>query len=105
MQLFVYLAGYTASKKLHKSILCGVLHAPMTFFDTTPIGRIINRFAKDIDSTDSALPSSFASTFGTLSTVLITMIILVYGSWLTIFAIIPLAIVFAYIQVFLITKF
>lgn len=72
----------------------------MTFFDTTPIGRIINRFAKDIDSVDSSLPQSFAGSFGTLTVVLITMIILIYGSWFTIFAMIPLAILFAYFQVF-----
>lgn len=100
MQLFVYLAAYIASKTLHTSILYGVLRAPMFFFDTTPIGRIINRFAKDIDSIDTSLPSSFSSSFGTLTNVLITVIILLYGSWLAIFALIPLAILFAYVQVF-----
>jgi ABC-type multidrug transport system fused ATPase/permease subunit len=100
MQLFVYLAAYIASRTLHSSILSGVLHAPMFFFDTTPIGRIINRFAKDIDSIDTSLPSSFSSSFGTLTSVLITVIILLYGSWFAIFALIPLAILFAYVQVF-----
>ena len=103
MQLFVYLAAYAASRKLHLTILLGVLRAPMAFFDTTPIGRIINRFAKDVDSIDSALPSSFSSSFGILSQVLITLIVLVYGSWFSIFALIPLAIVFAFIQVFFFT--
>ncbi|CAF3803663.1 unnamed protein product [Adineta steineri] len=98
MQLFIYFAAYAASKTLHSSILLGVLRAPMAFFDTTPIGRIINRFAKDVDSVDSSLPSSFSSSFGTLTSVLITIIILIYGSWFAIFALIPLAIVFAFIQ-------
>jgi ABC-type multidrug transport system fused ATPase/permease subunit len=100
MTLFVYFAGYIASKKLHILILSGVLHAPMSFFDTTPIGRIINRFAKDIDSIDSSLPSSFSSSFSVLAHMLITMIILIYGSWFAIFALLPLAILFAFLQVF-----
>jgi ABC-type multidrug transport system fused ATPase/permease subunit len=100
MQLFVYFAGYAASRKLHALILGGVLRAPTSFFDTTPIGRIINRFAKDVDSVDSSLPSSFSSSFGTLTSTLITMIILIYGSWFAIFALIPLALLFALIQVF-----
>jgi ABC-type multidrug transport system fused ATPase/permease subunit len=105
LQLIVYLAAYSASRKLHCSILSGVLQAPMAFFDTTPIGRIINRFAKDVDSIDSALPSSFASSFSTLAQVLITVIILIYGSWFAIFALIPLAIVFAFVQVFQMRSF
>ncbi|CAF3640789.1 unnamed protein product [Rotaria sordida] len=98
LQFFVYFAAYAASRKLHSSILFGVLRAPMAFFDTTPIGRIINRFAKDIDAIDSSLPTSFSSSFTTLAHVLITIIILIYGSWLAICALIPLAIVFSFIQ-------
>jgi ATP-binding cassette subfamily C (CFTR/MRP) protein 1 len=100
LQLFVYLATYAASRTLHSSILFGVLRAPMTFFDTTPIGRIINRFAKDIDSIDSSLPFSFSSSFTVLTKILIAMIIILYGSWMAIFVLIPLGILFAFIQVF-----
>ncbi|CAF2747057.1 unnamed protein product [Rotaria sp. Silwood2] len=98
MQFFVYLAAYAASRRLHSSVLFGVLRAPMAFFDTTPIGRIINRFAKDIDAIDSSLPTSFSSSFTTLAQVLITIIILIYGSSFAICALIPLAILFSFVQ-------
>jgi ATP-binding cassette subfamily C (CFTR/MRP) protein 1 len=102
MQLTQNLSAYIAGRKLHWIILIGVLHAPMSFFDTTPIGRIINRFAKDIDSVDTALPNSFSQALTTLITVVGTLIILIYGSWFAIIEFIPLAILFAYIQVNLI---
>ncbi len=99
MQLAEKLSAYIASRKLHLIILIGVLHAPMSFFDTTPIGRVINRFARDIDSVDTALPTAFSQSLTALITVVATLIILVYGSWFAIIEFIPLAILFAYIQV------
>ena len=99
MQLVLKLASYIAGRKLHWIILMGVLHAPMSFFDTTPVGRIINRFAKEIDSVDTALPNAFSQALIILITVVATLVILIYGSWFAIFELIPLAILFAYIQV------
>ena len=37
-------------------MLENVLKAPMSFFDTNPKGRIVNRFAKDVDLVDRAIP-------------------------------------------------
>ena len=99
MQLIQKFAAYTASRKLHWNILNGVLHAPMSFFDTTPIGRVINRFAKDIDSVDAVLPNAFSQTLTTLISVVATLIVLIYGSWWAIIALVPLAILFSFTQV------
>lgn len=44
--------GVQASETLHKNLLSSVLHAPQSFFDTTPLGRILSRFSKDIYSID-----------------------------------------------------
>lgn len=51
-------AGRTmsASKNLHNKLLDRVLHARPSFFDTNPMGRILNRFSKDMDQMDSMLP-------------------------------------------------
>jgi len=99
MHLTYKLASYIAGRKLHWIILIGVLHAPMSFFDTTPIGRIINRFTKDIDSVDTILPFAFSYTLDAFIAVVATLLILIYGSWFAIIELIPLAIVFGYIQV------
>lgn len=99
MQITQKFAAFTAGRRLHWIILIGILRAPMSFFDTTPLGRIINRFAKDIDAVDGTLPSSFSQALTTLITVIVTLNILIYGSWLAILELIPLALLFAFIQV------
>ena len=43
------------SNKLHNSMLKRVAHAPITFFYSNPLGRIINRFSKDTAMADSVV--------------------------------------------------
>lgn len=50
-----------ASRKLHAYILARLYHNPLSFFDTTPLGRIVNRFSKDIDMIDNTLPFNIRS--------------------------------------------
>ena len=61
VNLVTALGGLNASTQLHDKMVRGVLRAPMSFFDTNPKGRIVNRFAKDIDMVDSSIPLTFAA--------------------------------------------
>ncbi|XP_033840127.1 ATP-binding cassette sub-family C member 3 isoform X3 [Periophthalmus magnuspinnatus] len=47
-----------AAKVTHCKLLCGVLRAPQAFFESTPIGRLLNRFSKDVDAIDSHIPDN-----------------------------------------------
>lgn len=61
------IAGTTSSKVLMGRAMERVLRAPMSFFDTTPIGRIINRFSKDVDVMDNMLSDAMRMYFLTLA--------------------------------------
>jgi len=51
--LAVYIGSLLASQKLHNQMLSRIMHAPVSFFETTPLGRIINRFGDDTEIMDS----------------------------------------------------
>ncbi|KAJ1310438.1 hypothetical protein OPQ81_007171 [Rhizoctonia solani] len=63
--VFAILTFY-ASQSLHRDALDRVLHAPISFFDTTPLGRIMNRFSKDIDTIDNIIGDACRMFIGTL---------------------------------------
>lgn len=46
------MATLVASTRLHNTMLHCIMHAPLCFFDTTPIGRILSRFSSDIETVD-----------------------------------------------------
>jgi ABC-type multidrug transport system fused ATPase/permease subunit len=51
--------GALASQTLHRNLARNVLGAPLSFFESTPIGRLVQRFSKDLDQIDQQLPSNF----------------------------------------------
>ncbi|XP_072392166.1 ATP-binding cassette sub-family C member 10 [Diabrotica undecimpunctata] len=94
--IFAY-GGIMAATKFHKVLLKTVLKARCTFFDVTPIGRIINRFSSDTYTVDDSLPFILniflAQLFGLLGSLFITM----YGlPWICVF-LIPLVPIYTYL--------
>jgi len=53
--IILYLGCWNAARIVHINFLNHVIHLPQEFFDTTPIGRILQRFSKDIDILDNYL--------------------------------------------------
>ncbi|TPX36938.1 hypothetical protein SmJEL517_g00979 [Synchytrium microbalum] len=50
--------GINAAQKLHDSALKAIFRSPLAFFDVTPLGRIVNRFSRDLDVIDNILPET-----------------------------------------------
>ena len=59
-----------AGRILHADLIKEVMRAPMSFFDTTPLGRILNRFASDVEAVDEQLGSTLTQLMGTLMNVI-----------------------------------
>eukprot|EP01041_Mallomonas_annulata_P007311 gene7311-14905_t len=57
-ELYCRLCCWRAGNVLFKEVLHAVLFSPLSFFDTTPLGRITNRLSKDIYTVDEQLPQT-----------------------------------------------
>uniref|UniRef100_A0A3B3S0J1 ATP binding cassette subfamily C member 3 n=1 Tax=Paramormyrops kingsleyae TaxID=1676925 RepID=A0A3B3S0J1_9TELE len=94
------LGGIGAARNLHSALLENKFHTPQSFFDTTPLGRIINRFSKDIYVIDEVLPSTVLMFLGTFFASLSTVIVIVSSTPIFAVVIVPLALIYFFVQRF-----
>jgi len=87
-----------ASSVLHTDLVNSVLRLPMAFFDTTPVGRLLNRFSKDIDTLDNTLPYNLRGWITTLLQVIATVIIIGIGTPIFIAVAVPIGIFYWWLQ-------
>ncbi|KAL1696726.1 hypothetical protein GGG16DRAFT_43160 [Schizophyllum commune] len=66
--------GLRASRLLFRRLLLAVVHATFRFHDTTPQGRLLNRFGKDIETVDSSLASTLQSVNSSLATCFVAVL-------------------------------
>ncbi|KAJ3190722.1 hypothetical protein HK101_008433 [Irineochytrium annulatum] len=96
--IFFAYAGTRAARVLHSAAITRILRAPSSFYDTTPLGRIINRFAKDQDSIDNSLADAYRMFVNTLATSLSTFILICYATPLFVVPLVPLLGVYYFMQ-------
>ncbi|KAF4022718.1 hypothetical protein G4228_014873 [Cervus hanglu yarkandensis] len=90
--------GLTAAKNLHHNLLNKIILGPIRFFDTTPLGLILNRFSADTNIIDQHIPPTLESL--TRSTLLCVSAIgmISYATPVFLVALVPLGVAFYFIQ-------
>uniref|UniRef100_A0A669Q1V6 ATP binding cassette subfamily C member 2 n=1 Tax=Phasianus colchicus TaxID=9054 RepID=A0A669Q1V6_PHACC len=108
--LFLFLAtilsshgAMRASRIVHEQLLSNILRVPMSFFDTTPTGRIVNRFAKDIFTVDETIPMSFRSWLNCFMGIISTLLMIALATPFFLVVIVPLGIFYYFVLRFYIS--
>jgi ABC-type multidrug transport system fused ATPase/permease subunit len=86
--------GTTSSKVMLREAVARVLRAPMSFFDTTPLGRITNRFSRDVDVMDNTLTDAMRMYFFSVGSIIAVFALIIAFFYYFAIALVPLSIFF-----------
>ncbi|XP_030339197.1 multidrug resistance-associated protein 1 isoform X2 [Strigops habroptila] len=98
--MVVSVGGIFASRHLHLNLLHNVLRSPMSFFERTPSGNLVNRFSKELDTIDSAIPPIIKMFMGSTFNVIGACIIILLATPIAAVIIPPLGLVYLFVQRF-----
>ncbi|CAD5214570.1 unnamed protein product [Bursaphelenchus okinawaensis] len=100
--IFLILGGVNSSIRLHGPLLYRILRAPVVFFDVTPLGRILNRFGKEMETVDLRMQGIFRFLMVCILSVASTIIVISISSPIFLLFMIPLSFVYVLILKFFI---
>eukprot|EP01135_Chromosphaera_perkinsii_P011303 Nk52_evm84s2367 gene=Nk52_evmTU84s2367 len=94
----LYTVALKAAKSFHNAVYVNVIQAPMSFFDTTPVGQLLNRFSNDVSVVDESIPESllFIMFLGCQIVGILLMIMYMFPMFICV--LIPLGFVFNWFQ-------
>ncbi|XP_017012708.2 multidrug resistance-associated protein 1 isoform X2 [Drosophila takahashii] len=98
--LALAIGGLHSSMNVFNTLLRTGLKWPMELFDTTPLGRILSRYSKDVDTVDSTLPAISAQLLNTCFGVLATIVVISLSTPIFLAVIVPIAFLYYFAQRF-----
>ncbi|XP_003214789.3 ATP-binding cassette sub-family C member 8 isoform X1 [Anolis carolinensis] len=90
--------GLKVAKKLHCLLLNKIILAPMRFFETTPLGSILNRFSADCNTIDQHIPATLECLSRSTLLCLSALAVISYVTPMFLIALVPLAVICYFIQ-------
>lgn len=74
--LWLFYGSLTASSTLHRLLMDAITRAKFKFFDVTPLGQIMNRFSKDLESVDQEVAPIAIGVMGCALAILVTVVLI-----------------------------
>ncbi|KAM3207746.1 hypothetical protein ACQJBY_062800 [Aegilops geniculata] len=88
--LVVVVLGIRTSRSLFSQLLNSLFHAPMSFFDSTPVGRVLSWVSSDLSIIDLDLPFAFVFSLGDTLNAYSNLGVLVVATWEVLFVSVPM---------------
>jgi len=98
--VMVIALGVRASHTLHERLFANIMRAPMRFFDTTPVGRVLARFSRDCDQMDMQLPMTLNMLMTSVFTSVTSVVSICWGVPWFLLALPPLMTVYVMICIY-----
>ncbi|XP_052851269.1 multidrug resistance-associated protein 1 isoform X8 [Drosophila gunungcola] len=98
--LILSLGCVYSARYMHNVLLHGTMRWTMAMFDITPLGRVVNRFSKDIDTVDNTLPLNLRVGIMQLFVVLATIVVISLSTPIFLAVIVPIAFLYYFAQRF-----
>ncbi|KEH19126.1 ABC transporter-like family-protein [Medicago truncatula] len=92
------LLGLKASAAFFSSFTTAIFNAPMLFFDSTPVGRILTRASSDLSILDFDIPFSITFVASVVIEILVIICIMVSVTWQVLIVAVPAMVASIYIQ-------
>uniref|UniRef100_A0A8C5GM19 ATP-binding cassette, sub-family C (CFTR/MRP), member 10 n=1 Tax=Gouania willdenowi TaxID=441366 RepID=A0A8C5GM19_GOUWI len=95
LRAFLFAYGVVcAASSIHNRLLDRIMKATVTFFDTTPLGRILNRFSSDLYSIDDSLPFILNILLANIFGLLGMLVVISYGLPWVLLPLLPLVLLY-----------
>ena len=92
------LVSLKCAQRLHDKMVVAILQAPVLFFDTNPVGRILNRFSNDIGCVDELLPKTILWAMQMLLLIFFQILVTVATNVWLVFVVVPISMLVVYLS-------
>ncbi len=97
-ELIHYTNCAKAAEAMHAGLLRGVMRSPMSFFDTTPNGRVVNRFSADVNTIDQTIPNQINDMLWCLFDVVAVIVVICVAIPFFAIVVIPMFVIYYFVQ-------
>ena len=94
------MGGARAAKNLFGGLLDALLRSPVTFFETTPLGRIVNRVSYDVQAMDYTLVARLNATVASTFWILSSVVVIISVTPLVTCVLLPVCVIYYFLQLY-----